>query len=161
MIARLANERGLTLTEVMVVGVLGTLVMIGLVGFYMQSQATWLDASSQVITQREGTMVAQAIADSARACGSVVVTPSPDADRSLLQLVRNGATTAHYQFWWNSADSLVHQGTSPTTGRPMLTSKVERFAVTSDSRMVRVELRLRSPQGQQVEASASAALMNR
>ena len=38
------DERGLTLTEVAIVGVIGVLVLLGLGGFYLNSQATWLDA---------------------------------------------------------------------------------------------------------------------
>ena len=51
------SERGLTLTELTIVGVLACLVMLGLVGFYMSSQGVWMDASAQAITQREATSV--------------------------------------------------------------------------------------------------------
>lgn len=157
------DERGLTLTEVMIVAVLGLLVIFGLIGFYLQSQATWLDASVQTITQREATMMTRVIADSARISGSAIVTPSPDADHSMLSLTRQGASVAHYHFWWDSGDSLVHQGTDTGTGDlgPMGGSKVERFRVTSLGSMVTVELQLRSPQGQRVTAVSGAALVNR
>ncbi len=157
------DERGLTLTEVMIVAVLGLLVIFGLIGFYLQSQATWLDASVQTITQREATMMTRTIADSTRICATAIVTPSPDADHSMLSLVRKGALTAHYHYWWDSSDSLVHQGTDTGAGDrgPIGESKVERFRVTSVGAMVTVELRLRSPQGQRVEAFSGAALVNR
>ena len=48
-----ANERGMTLTEVAVVMILGTMIMAGMVGFYLSSQGLWLDASTQAITQRD------------------------------------------------------------------------------------------------------------
>ena len=60
------NARGLTLTEVAVVMILGTMIMAGLVGFYLSSQGLWLDASTQAITQREATLVAAAMRDSIR-----------------------------------------------------------------------------------------------
>lgn len=157
------DERGLTLTEVTIVAVLGLLVIFGLIGFYLQSQATWLDASVQTITQREATLMTRTIADSARISGSAIVTPSPDAERTMVSLVRHGAVTAHYHFWWDSSDSLVHQGTDTGAGDrgPMGGSKVERFKVTSLGPMITIELRLRSPQGQRVDAVAGAALVNR
>ena len=157
------DQRGLTLTEVTVVAVLGLLVMFGLIGFYLQSQATWLDASVQTISQREATMMVRTIADSTRICGSVIVSPSPDATHSMVSLVRQGAGTAHYLYWWDSSDSLVHQGTDTGAGDrgAMGRSKVERFVVTSLGDMVTVELRLRSQQGQRIDASSGAALVNR
>ena len=39
-------EAGLTLTEVSVVMIIGTIIMAGLVGFYLASQGLWLDAST-------------------------------------------------------------------------------------------------------------------
>jgi len=160
---RALDEKGLTLTEVTVVAVLGLLVIFGLIGFYLQSQATWLDASSQTITQREATLMVRTIADQVRVCGSAVVTPSPDADHSMVSLVNHGAGSAHFHFWWNSADSLVHQGTDTGAGDrgPMGSSKVERFAVTATGQLVTVQVRLRSPQGQRVDAFGGAALVNR
>ena len=39
------SQRGLTLTEVTVVTVLASIVMLGIVSFYVNSQGTWMDAS--------------------------------------------------------------------------------------------------------------------
>src|SRR5262249_34679905 len=66
------NERGLTLTELAVVMILGTMIMAGLVGFYLSSQGLWLDASTQAITQREASLVATAVRDSLRKSGKAV-----------------------------------------------------------------------------------------
>ena len=63
------SEAGLTLTEVAVVMIIGTMIMAALVGFYLASQGLWLDASTQAITQREATLVASAIRDKVRAAG--------------------------------------------------------------------------------------------
>src|SRR5262249_32619505 len=38
------DERGLTLTELAVVMILGTMIMAGFVGFYLSSQGMWLDS---------------------------------------------------------------------------------------------------------------------
>ena len=60
------SERGLTLTELVVVGVLATLVMLALTGFYFNSQRTWLEGSSQALTQREATLALEHLADDAQ-----------------------------------------------------------------------------------------------
>ena len=46
---RALNERGLTLTELAIVGAMGLLVMTAIMGFYMNCQTLWTDASSKSI----------------------------------------------------------------------------------------------------------------
>jgi hypothetical protein len=158
------DERGLTLTEVTIVAAIGLLVLLGLGGFYLNSQATWLDASTQSITQREATLIAHAIADRARESRSAIVTPVPDAEHAQVAFFAPGSgTTADWCYWWNPGDSLVHHGPDPANDdRGALgSSKVERFRVEADAAMVRVALRLRSATGQRVEFSTSAFMRNR
>ena len=163
------DERGLTLTEVTIVAAIGLLVLLGLGGFYLNSQATWLDASSQSITQREATLIAQAVADSARTSGGATALAVPDAEHGQVHLYRfdeaTGAleTTAFWCFWWSPADSLVHHGPDPANGdRGALgTSKVERFRVVADGTLVQVAVRLRSATGQRVEVVTTALMRNR
>lgn len=158
------DERGLTLTEVTIVAAIGLLVLLGLGGFYLSSQATWLDASSQSITQREGTLIAHAVADRARTSRAAIVTPAPDADHAQVAFYSpTSGTTAEWCYWWNPADSLVHHGPDPVNDdRGALgASKVERFRVEADAAMVRVWVRLRSATGQQVEVATRALMRNR
>ncbi len=157
------NERGLTLTEVTIVAAIGLLVLLGLGGFYLNSQATWLDASSQSITQREATLIAQAVTDRARGSGTAIATPVPDAEHGQVALYLHGTSTPDWCYWWDPADSLVHHGPDPANDdRGALgSSKVERFRLDADASLVRVALRLRSATGQQVEVSSSAMMRNR
>jgi len=169
MTLRPLDERGLTLTEVTIVAAIGLLVLLGLGGFYLNSQATWLDASSQSITQREATLIAQAIADSVRSSGGASAHAVPDVERGQIHLYRYDPatgtleTTAFWCFWWSPADSLVHHGPDPANGdRGALgTSKVERFRVVADGALAQVALRLRSATGQQVELATTALMRNR
>jgi len=159
------SEAGLTLTEVAVVMIIGTMIMAALVGFYLASQGLWLDASTQAITQREATLVASAIRDKVRAAGDAVASPVPDALHQQLALYNKaGDLVPSYYFWWNPSDSLIHAG--PTIGGansgPMVTSVAERFQVTASTstRAVRVDLRLRSATGNTVEVGTLAVFMN-
>jgi len=166
MTTRLGNERGLTLTEVMIVAVIGVLVLIAMGGFYLQSQGTWLDGSSQAITQRELTFVLETIGDSTRAASRAVVSFSPDSAHCQLALCPPDSTNSappSWYVWWNAADSLLHSGTNPVNGDagPLLQSKVERFAVSADARTVSVSLRAHAATGQEVENTMSAAMLNR
>jgi len=157
------GEAGLTLTEVAVVMIIGTMIMAGLVGFYLASQGLWLDASTQVITQREASLVVSAIRDSVRAAGSAKASATPDALHEQLALYRQaGDATPSYYFWWDPGDSLIHAG--PTIGGPnsgpMIVSQAERFQVVSSNQAVRVDLRLRTATGSTVEVGTFAVFMN-
>lgn len=155
------DERGLTLTELTIVAAIGTLVLLAMGGFYLTSQATWLDASAQSITQREVTMVTQAIVDSVRVSHTATVTPSPDATHWQLGLARYNSAVA-YNFWWSATDSLVHAGSAPGAAddHPMIRSPVHRFVVAQAGPMIRVQLQARAPTGKLIEFSGSARMRN-
>lgn len=164
MTVRPMDERGLTLTEVTIVAAIGLLVLLGLGGFYLNSQSTWLDASSQSITQREATLIAQAVAERAQGSGRAIASPVPDSQHEQVAFYPYGTSpTADWCFWWDPADSLIHHGPDPANDdRGALgSSKAERFVVTADAALVRVTLRLRSATGQRVEVSTSAFMRNR
>ena len=168
-IPSLRRERGLTLTEVVVVMVIGTLIMAGIVGFYLSSQGVWLDGSTQVITQREASLIASAFRDSVRRAGSASVSYVPDAQHSQLSLYKKkGDATPFYYIWWNAADSLVYSGTTvegPGSG-PMGVSRAERLQFDAkdpkdpSNRNVRMDLRLLTAKGESVEISAFAVFRN-
>lgn len=126
------NERGLTLIELTVVFVLASLVMVGLVGFYLNSQATWVDGSREAQTQREATLLIETMSDSIRFAAKAVVTNYPAGD-TLHQMVTLYApadtVNAWYAFWWSPSDSLIHGGKSPGIGDrgPVITSRIDRF----------------------------------
>ena len=157
------GETGLTLTEVTVVMIIGTMIMAGLVGFYLASQGLWLDASTQAITQREASLVASAIRDSVRAAGEAKAYPVPDLLHQQLALFREkGDPVPSYYFWWDASDSLIHAGTTiggPGSG-PIVGSRADRFQVTSGAQSVRVDLRLRSASGSTVDVGTLAVFMN-
>lgn len=159
-------ERGLTLTELTVAMVMAALVVMGIVGFYMNSQALWFDASALAITQREGSLVLQTIGRAARQATNAVVTfPDGNPDHAQLQLELPDSTGTHTWYYWWAADSLIHEG--PDTGAgdlgPILQqSKVERFWVVADSAKVQVKsLQLVSAAHQRVTLATLFAMENR
>lgn len=157
------DERGLTLTEVTIVAAIGLLVLLGLGGFYLNSQATWLDASAQAITQREATLVSEAISDLARVSAGATAQPVPDADHGQVHLFLHGNPgTAFWCYWWDPSDSLVHHGPDPANDDrgALLASKVERFRVEVVGPLVQVHLRVRAATGQSVEVSSSTLMRN-
>lgn len=159
---RIHDERGLTLVEVVVVGVLAAIVMLGMTGFYINSQGTWIEASSQAVTQREATIVLETIADQAHASYSADLT-TPNC----LVLYATGPPAGGRELcrFWVGADSLMHQGdpTVPDRG-PMSTSKVTRFDLggSDDSSMVKIlALEMRSANGRIIRLSSNVAFLNR
>ena len=163
-VTRGANaERGLTLTEVAVVMILGTMIMAGLVGFYLSSQGLWLDASTQVITQREASLVAAAVRDSVRRSGMAKVISVPDSLHQQIALFRSSTDTVpSYYFWWDASDSLIHAGSTVggSGSGPMVLSRADRFQFTATNSAVRMDLRLRTASGSTVEVGTLAVFMN-
>lgn len=171
-LARVRDQGGLTLTELVVVFVLATMIMSGLVAFYLNTQATWIDGSSKVIAQREGALVLQTISDRIRGAGSAVVSNSPDADHAMLQLNPvSGVQDSTYFFWWSAADSLIHEGyrfPAVVDRGPMLLSKVDRFRVVAADSIVNITslrlysapLWLFSTKSDTIELATSVRLVN-
>lgn len=163
MTRRALDERGLTLTEVTIVGVLGTLVMAGLVAFYLSSQGVWIDASTQAIAQREATFVLSTIADSIRVASSAVVSDSPDADHQQLTLLDKDGNTL-VVFGYAASDSTVHFGTSLGGGAgdhgAMMQSHVDHFRTAADAAKVSVDLQLHSTTGQTIAVATTTVLVN-
>ncbi len=157
-----SRERGLTLTEVAVVMILGTLIMAGLVGFYLSSQNVWLDSSTQVITQREASLVASAIRDSVRKSGRAEVASVPDPLHQQLALFHRDEPEPYFYFWWNAADSLIYSGTTVggAGSGPMVGSHAQRFQFSASEFAVRMEMRLLTASGDGVDMSAYAVFKN-
>ena len=157
-------ESGLTLTELTVAMLIAALVMTGLVGFYLSSQGTWLDASTLAITQREATNVLDAIHENASRARLATVALSPDSLHMQVQLVYTtpGADSFYY-YWWSAADSTLHEGLDPVTGDrgAMVTARTEAFMVAADARILDVrQLRLRAATGERVAVSTRVAIQN-
>jgi prepilin-type N-terminal cleavage/methylation domain-containing protein len=159
---RRLSERGLTLTEVTIVMALASIVMLGLVGFYMNSQATWMDASAQAITQREATALLETIAERVHQSARATVTDlSADGQWTQLDLFDSGGTTASYTYRCE-ADSLVYEWSSAAGDwGAAATSKAEQFQCVSGDSLVQVTLQLRSAEGQHIQLSTALALINR
>ena len=163
---RLRDQRGLTLTELTVVFVLATILMSGLVAFYLNSQGTWLEGSSQSVSQREVTLVLASISTRARAAKSVTVSGSPHA---FIQIDPAGLTTSApvestYFYWWSAADSLIHEGYRipvVVDRGPMLQSKVELFQASSTLSLLNIQnLQVHTAEGERISMGTQAAILN-
>ena len=97
--------------------------------------------------------------------GSALATnPDGNPDHAQLDLfAQPSQQNQFYSFWWDAADSRVHEGPSRTQDRgASVTSTVERFNLfTTDSMVVLNSLVLRSPQGERVRLFTNVALLNR
>ena len=157
-------ERGLTLIEIMVVVALAGVVTLGLAGFYLSSQATWMDASSKTMAQRDATTLMETITRQAREAGAAVVLPaSPDSSNSELILYTPGFLELA-RFTWTPGDSLVHQGLGVNTDvGPVVSSLAERFKVSLDPNypLIHIDLlQMRGANGQVVTMRSSVKLYN-
>lgn len=154
----------MTLVEVTIVGVLAMIVVLALTGFYINSQGTWIDASSQAVAQREATFIMETMADSTHASASADV-----ATAHTLILFEPpppyGTGTEKCRFLWNLSDSLIHQwsGNPFVDQGPLGQSKVVGFDVAENAgrTMVRIlKLQVRSANGRVITMSTNAAYFN-
>jgi hypothetical protein len=155
----LRSERGLTLTELAIVGTLAVIVMLGLTGFYFSSQRMWLSGSSQALTQRDASLVIDAISLRAHEAATAIVDTS-DPLHHTLTLFDSG-NAQHARYVWDSADSLLHYYDDSNSDKgPIVSSKVDRFLLTTvGSHLVEVSLlELRSATGDTVRIASRMAL---
>lgn len=158
-------ERGITLMEVTVVLVLASLVMLALLGFYINSQATWTDASSQAIAQRELTSVVERLRDQTHLAAHAEIVNNPDAQHQQITLF-DVSGAAFYSMDWDPADSLLHETLIreyPALHPPIAASRAVTFRLSRtlrDSLVTLDELTLRTATGTPVTISSTMALLN-
>lgn len=159
------DERGLTLTELALVGAMGFLVMSAIMAFYMNCQNVWTDASSKSITQREATGLSEHITELVHRSASVFVTTVGATKNCRVQLYYKGQSSPWYTIWWSPTDSQVHELATGGTETTNITSVVEKFEFDPcqpcNDFLRMTELRLRSAGGSGVSLSTSMALYNR
>jgi prepilin-type N-terminal cleavage/methylation domain-containing protein len=155
-------QRGMTLVEVSIVVALATLVVMGLLAFYLNSQATWMDGSTQALAQRDGTMLVEEISDRVRHSFQAQVFDSPDSLHQGLVLFDEYGSEV-WRFWWEPGSQLVHQGPGlDQDWGPVVASPVTRIQMDTLSRLVDIRLiELRAGDGQLVRTASAAALYNR
>jgi len=156
---RTRSERGVTLVEVVVVGVLASIVMLALTGFYINSQGTWIDASSQALTQREVSFALETIADSVHTANSGTIGTSPP---SLILYNYGTPPTEKCTFLIDPGDSLLHETIGGVDRGPLSSSVVTKFDVSCDASIARVlALEMRSANGRMILMSTGAAFYNK
>ena len=156
------EARGLTLIEVTIVMVLSTLVVMGMISFYISSQSTWMAGSTQALAQRDATLLIETV--SARvheACVAVVIPSASPQHQGLVLYDPAGIET--WRFWWSPTDSLIYQqGPGVGPGVPVVPSRVTHFELDTLPRLVEIRLvELRAGDGQLVSMSSAAAIYNR
>jgi len=154
-------QKGVTLVEVTIVLALATLVVMGMISFYISSQSTWMAGSTQALAQRDATLLIEAISERVRESSVAMTYDSPDPDHQGL-LLWDANQEPLWRFWWDPSDSLVHQG--PKVGQdrgPVVASRVTRIRLEALPHLLEMRLvEVRSGDGRLVRMSSAAALYN-
>ena len=159
------DQRGLTLLELTAVMAIASIVTVGLVSFYLNSQTTWMEGSTQAIAQREGSLVLADLTRKARLASFVDVQPSPDTLHHRVVFVHPDGS--QHAFYWDPSDSLVHTALKLPDFEvqelgPCVSYPVTAFKLETDGAVVELkELALLLPNGQVVTSTGAAALYNR
>jgi len=155
----IGSERGITLVEVTVVGVLAAIVMMALTGFYVNSQGNWIDSSAQAVTQREATFVLETISDSVHVASSATVNSGTQT-----LILFNVSGVERSRFWLEPSDQRIHVGSgNPSVDQgPLATSRVTQFELTANDSMVFVApLEMQTASNHAVPMAISATMYNR
>jgi hypothetical protein len=159
-------ERGVTLTELTIATVLASVIMFGLVGFYMGSQGVWMDSSGQALTQREATQIIETLSKRGGAALGWTLTDvvGTDSLQSVTFLVpRPGGFVGSEHFWWDANDHRIHLQTDGGPDQGALNaSEVQKFAFhcDEDTSYVEFALRMQSPENHIVAITSGMALPN-
>ena len=154
-------ERGITLTELTITTVLASIVMLGLVAFYMSSQGVWLDSSGQALTQREATQLAEELSERGRASAHMVIDNPAATCQSVTFYDYGGTHSVH--FWWSANDGRVHEQKDGTgDAGPVAASTVDQFAFrfSPDTTYVEFDIRMHSPENQVAAVTSGFRMQN-
>lgn len=160
------SERGMTLTELAIVGTLAVLVILGLTGFYYSSQKMWLAASTQAMTQRDASLIVDVLSKLVHSGSEAIVDPP----HRVTVFVPNGSGTGSVPIGcveWQETDRRIHaygveDGNLVDRG-PIADSRVLRFQLTTvDSTLVELRcLELLSAEGDTIRMASRFAFLSR
>lgn len=160
MTAMARRARGVTLVEVTIVSALAMLVVLGMVGFYVSSQSSWLDGSSQALAQRDATLLVATISQGVRSAAHAEVDRTDPQHHTLI--LRDAAQDEFLRFWWDGNDQRIHHGREADDRGAVVQTPVTRFQLDTLTRLVDIQLvELRAGDGQLVRMASAAALYNR
>lgn len=159
------SERGLTLTELMIVGMLATIVMLALTGFYFNSQRVWMDSSTKALAQRDGSLILDHLAQRVHEAGAILVTPT-DALHDQVALYDSLGNPTPMRTLRCEADSRIHEWEPDVGGvdlGPIADSKVVRLQAVSigDTVLALSVLELVSEDGQHVKLASRFRVLGR
>ena len=157
----LRDERGLTLTELTIVGLLAIIVMFALTAFYFNSQQLWIDGSTQALAQRDATLLVDEMRRSVHEATEANVPPGDPIHAHLSLRYENPARLV--EIYWNASDSRVHRSIDAHDTGPIVDTPVSRFIVTPVGvNLVELTLaELRTANGDSVRIASRFALLGR
>jgi len=158
--ASLRSERGVTLTELAIIGVLATMVMLALTGFYFNAQRLWVAGSTQAMAQRDATILVEEIRRRTHEAKDAIVDATTDPVHHSLALSYEGSAPVT-EFRWHSDDSRVHLEVGGDDEGAIVDSPVARFQFNTDgSKMVDLTiLEIRTADGDSIQISSRFALL--
>jgi len=134
-----AGQRGVTLTELTIIGVLATVVMLALTGFYLNSQRMWMDTSTKAMAQRDATLIVETLRRRVHEANECAVGTEDAIHNSLTLSYKSDPTLL---FFWDSADSLIHIEQNGDDLGAVGQTRVLRFELSKDGLNHMVDLTL-------------------
>jgi hypothetical protein len=157
------SERGLTLTELAIVGLLAVIVMLSLTGFYFNAQRIWLDTSTKAMTQRDAALLIDVLGRYAHRAAKAVIVPTDASHDQLSLYADKNDLVPRDVFYFDSADRRVHRQENGTDVGSIVDSEALRFQFTldNDSLLTLTAAQLASSNDDRVFIATSYQLLGR
>lgn len=153
------RERGYTLVEVIVAGLLGAFVLLSTEVAWWNATKTVARGTSELDLARDAGFVLDSVMDVARSSASFTVANYGSKTANLVILTGTGGTEAA-RFYWNPADNKLYYGKNGATPYKFIAGTVQTLTFTASGKELTTALTLTDTYSQATAYTGTALLRN-
>ena len=127
------NERGYTLVEVIIAGLLGAFVLLSTEVAWWNATKTVARGTSELDLARDASFVLDSVCDVARSSASFTVGNYGTKTANLVILTGTGGTEVA-RFYWNPTDNKLYYGKNGATPSKFIASSVQTLTFTASGK---------------------------
>jgi Tfp pilus assembly protein PilW len=153
------RERGYTLVEVIIAGLLGAFVLLSTEVAWWNATQTVVRGTSELDLARDAGFVLDSVIDVARSSASFTVANYGSKTANLVVLTGTGGTEVA-RFYWNPTDNKVYYGKNGATPSKFIASTVQALTFTASGKELTTALTLTDIYSQLTAYTGTALLRN-
>lgn len=153
------RERGYTLVEVIVAGLLGAFVLFSTEVAWWNSTQVVVRGTSELDVTRDAAFLLDSVCDAARSAATFTVANYGSKTNNLVVLYASGGSEKA-RFYWNPTDNKLYYGKNGATPYKFTASTVQSLAFTANGKELTTALTLTDSYSQQTALTGTAVLRN-